>query len=247
MQINSYLKSSLQNLGLSDGEAEIYFKILKNGLSEAADLKIQSKLSVAGVYKILHSLRDKGFIVANQDISRAVKFSAISITEVAKRVAAESKKLQRLSDQLKYLNNVPENLEILENEDLLSYYLNIPYKIDDFIWCVGSFVSIINFFGENVEKDFIKLRNKRGIHADAIIFDDSKFSEDLAGRDFRERRETKIMAQKNYPLVFEYLYGDTYLNFYKSDDGVLKVLKSESPELARAKLCQYQALWHSTS
>jgi len=47
-------------------------------------------------------------------------------------------------------------------------------------------------------------------------------------------------------MEFSCLYGDNYLNFYKDAEGKVKVLRSQAPDLARAKLIQYQMLWNST-
>jgi hypothetical protein len=78
-----------------------------------------------------------------------------------------------------------------------------------------------------------------------LIFDDTKLSRDVASTDKSKKRETHFISGYNYPHEFSYLFKDTYLNFYKDVDGRVKILKAESPDLARAKLIQYQMIWNS--
>ncbi|MDD3861594.1 MAG: hypothetical protein PHP74_01765 [Candidatus Gracilibacteria bacterium] len=145
------------------------------------------------------------------------------------------------------MSDSPEGTAIYEDNDLNDFYLNIPYKIDDFIWCIGSFEAVVSFFGLDIEKEFIKARVKKGKFADAVIFDDSKYSHDRASKDTFEKRETRIIPHNDYPLEFSYLFNSTILDFYKDIDGKVKVLKTENPDIAKARLIQYQQLWNSTN
>lgn len=247
MKVNYYLQQSLGNLGLSEGESIIYLQILNNPGLNAAYLKQATPFSMAGIYKILRSLSDKGFIISSKE--SPFTYTAISMEQLGRKLAAKGRKLQRISDklnELSRLSKMPEDVEVYNYSNLIDFYLSLPSKIDDFIWCVGSFEAVMNFFGPEVEKDFIRSRSKKGARADALIFDNSEYSKTLAGRDAQEKRETRIISCGDYPLEFTYLFGDTFLNFYKDSDGKIKVLKSESPEIARAKLLQYQILWNST-
>ena len=248
MNLQKYLKQALRDFGLSDGEAKLYLTILKYPQIEAAQLKEKTPYSMAGIYKMLHALSDKGFVNPSQDNS-PIKFTATPLDKTANKFATQGRKLQRISaklSELSRLSEIPTETEIFDENDLTDFYLNIPSKINDFIWCVGSFEAVMKFFGPTIEKEFIGGRIKKGITADAIIFDNSKFSEELAGRDIKEKRETRIISHQNYPLEFDYLFGDTILNFYKDPEDKIKILKTESPDIAKAKLIQYQAIWNST-
>lgn len=248
MNLKTYIQRALTDFGLSEGEAKLYMTILSCPEIEAAELKEKTPYSMAGVYKMLHSLSDKGFITPSEQ-NCPIKFTAIPLDKTAKKFANQGRKLQRISgklSELSKLNEIPTETEIFEEGELTDFYLNIPKKTEDFIWCVGSFEAVMKFFGPQIEKEFIGGRIKKGTNADAIIFDDSEFSQELAGRDAREKRDTRIISHKNYPLEFEYLFGDNLLSFYKDPEGQIKVLKTESPDLARAKLIQYQTIWNST-
>lgn len=247
MQAQDYIIEKLAKIGFSEGEAIIYTKLLAFKSVTAGFLQKQTKFSPAGVYKILDSLVENGLVLIQG--TKPSTYSAIGPNLLAKRFEKESKKMQRISQKLQNLTGLisaNEQTEVYEDEEMIDEYLSIPKKIDDFIWCVGSFEAVINFFGDNTEREFIKTRCSRGISADAIIFDDSKCSKELAGRDKGEKRETKFIEIKNYPLNFDYLFGDTYLNFHKDDEGKLRMVKVKSKNLANAKLMQYQALWNST-
>jgi len=248
MNIQYYIQKSLIELGLSEGEAKIYFEVLKKPGVEASFLQKQGKYSPAGIYKILNSLTDKGILISVKS-GRMSAYFPVPLVDISKKLDTKKRKIARISDKLKELDrlkSLPNEVELYEDTELSDFYLNIPYKIDDFIWCIGSFEAVVHFFGADIEKQFINTRIKKGHTADAVIFDNSDYAKDLARRNASEKRETKFVQHNGYPMEFSYLYGDTYLNFYRDSEGEVKVLKSESPEIAKAKNIQYQMLWNST-
>ncbi len=249
MNIKYYIQKSLIELGLSEGESQVYFEVLKKPGIDANFLQRQKKYSSAGIYKILNLLVDKGILIAVKS-ARACVYFPVPLIEISKRLLSKGKKIERISEKLKELhrlNNLSEEVEIYENENFVNYYLNLPYKMDDFTWCVGSFDAVKNFLGVDIEKEFINKRVKKGIHCDALIFDDSKDAREIAGTDKRMKRETKFIENYNYPLEFSYLFSDNYLTFYRDYKGKVKVLEANAPDLARAKLIQYQIIWNSTA
>jgi|GEM_PF-725062 len=250
MKVGQYVRNSLADLGLTEAEADVFFTLLQSNVPMPAELlKWQLNLSTSGTYKVISSLVDKEFILSTK-INGAAKYIAISLDQVSKKMVTKSRKFLRTSEKLHELgklSNVSAETDIVDGNVLTDYYLNIPSKINDFIWCVGSFEAVMNFFGPDIERAFINARIKKGKHADAVIFDDSLFSKELAGRDIGEKRETKLIPSGRYPLEFSYLFGNTCLDFYKDANSQVKVLKSDSPELARARLIQYQTLWNSTA
>ncbi|MFA6528486.1 MAG: helix-turn-helix domain-containing protein [Candidatus Gracilibacteria bacterium] len=245
MHILSYLKQALSKIGFTEGEAEIYCEILNAPGCDASYLKNKLKYSFAGIYKMLHALSQKGFVIPSEKKGPII-FTAVPLDKIATKLEVNSRKIQRTARKLTDLAKMaqlPKNVEIFEENDLTDFYLNIPAKIDDYIWCVGSFEAVVKFFGPQIEKDFIKNRVRKGGHASAIIFDNSSFSKDLAGRDNGENRETRFVQNGEYPLEFSYLFGNNYLTFYKDSEGAIKMVKTTSPEVARAKLIQFQKLW----
>lgn len=245
MNVKSYIKKSLVNFGLTEGEVIVYMAMLDTLGIEVSDIRSKTRLSNAGVYKIIDSLISKGFVEMAADVYPA-RFFAVPLEKIAGKFAIEGRKMGRIADRFKNLsrlNKQEEVAEVLEDEELTTLYLDIPYKMDDFIWCVGSFGACKSFVGVDTEKLFIKTRAKRGVQCDALIFDDNEDSRKIAGTDKLEKRETKFVSGYNYPMEFSCLYNDTVLTFYKDFDDKIKVLKTDAPELARAKLLQYQTLW----
>ena len=248
MDLAIYIKKVLFDLGLSEGESEVYVALVKQSGQDASALKQVTGYSLAGVYKIINSLIEKG-LVFSAKILETKGYFPISVDKLAEKFKEKGAKLQKVSTKLRDLNKLGykiKNVEVYEDKSLVDYYLNIPYKVEDFIWCVGSFEAVLKFFGPEIEKYFIKNRARMGKTADALIFDDSKYSKDLAGRDVKEKRETRIIPCGNYPLEFSYLFGNTAIDFYKDDEGKVNFVKVESEELARARLFQYQTIWNST-
>jgi len=248
MKVSSYIKQALVLFGLTEGEVKVYLTFLQDGVMDAATIKQKTRLSTAGVYKITESLISKGFI-SYVDGSYPLSYISVPLHEISRKFANQGRKMSRIADkfsELGRLSTIPVETDIYEGNSLTDYYLNIPYKIDDAIWCVGSFGACVGFMGKDTEKTFIKTRIKKGGQASAIIFDETDLSRELAGRDRLEKRETKFIHNGEYPMEFSYLFGNSYLNFYKDAENKIKVLKIDSPELAKAKLIQYQMLWNST-
>lgn len=248
MNIQSYIKQALNVFGLTEGEIRVYFALLQKGAMDVSLIKSETKYSTAGVYKIVNSLVEKGFVLPVEK-SLSQNFVAVPLGNIGKKFAVHGRKMNRIADkflELGKLSGISAETEVYEGDSLTDYYLDIPYKIDDTIWCVGSFEACVGFMGDEIEKTFIKTRVKKGHNATAIIFDENDRSRELSSRDKLEKRETKFINNGEYPMEFSCLYGDNYLNFYKDAEGKVKVLRSQAPDLARAKLIQYQMLWNST-
>lgn len=249
MELNYYIQKSLIELGFSEGESKVYFEVLRRPGIDAGFLLKACGFSSAGVYKILNNLVDKGILVSVRSGKMSIYYP-VPLGDISKKLSTKVRRIKRISDKLLELDKLsclPEDVQVHEENDLTDFYLNIPYKIDDFIWCIGSFEAVQKFFGNDIEKQFISTRLKKGKTADAVIFDESDYSKELAGRDVAEKRETRFVRNGEYPLEFSYLFGDTYLNFYRDSSGKVKMLKADSPSLAKAKNIQYQMLFNSTS
>ena len=147
MNIDQYIENSLSELGLSQGEATLYLRILQtNGYADASFLTKATKYSSAGIYKLIDSLIDKGFIIPSQN--RPTIYTAIPLDQISKKFAVKGRKFGRIANkfqELGVLSNKPKETNIYEENDLNDFYLNIPYKIDDFIWCVGSFEAVVHY------------------------------------------------------------------------------------------------------
>jgi sugar-specific transcriptional regulator TrmB len=248
MEIHEYIKKALFTLGLSENEIKVYLEILQNPYSDAIFLKNNTKLSKACVYKMIGLLFDKNIIKIKNDHSIAT-YKAIPVSKIGKKLSSKGRQLERIGIKLQEIspnNDLNEQIEIINYDENRDYYLEIANKAKDFIWCVGSYKAGEIFNGKTLENEFIKYRVKRGVHADAIIFDNYTESAALAKRDKLEKRETKLIFQHNYPLEFTYLFGDTCASFYKDDKDKIKVMKISSPAYAKAKLMQFQNLWQST-
>lgn len=249
MNIQSYIQKSLAELGLSSGESNIYFEILMSKNVDASYLKGKTGYSTAGVYKIINLLVDKEFVVAEKR-GREMCFKAVPLNTVAGRFSLKGRRMDRTADKLKELSRLSrldKDTNVVEGNDLTDCYLSLSRKIEDFIFCIGSFEAVMNFFGPEIEGDFIRTRVKRGKTASALIFDNSNFSQDLKGRDIKEKRETKILPNAGYPLEFSYIFDDEFVTIYRDHENKIKMLKIDSPEIARSQMVQFQTIWNSIS
>ena len=246
VRLRTYLKNALSALDLTEAQATVYLCILENPEIDIAVLKSKTKYGFAWLYRVVNELIEKGFIEASRF---PYTLSAVSLNNVANKISTKGRLLQRMGEKLISLGKMttisPES-EIFDEDDLINCYLDISYKIEDFLWCVGAHAAVMSFIGPEVEKEFIKNRIRRGKHADALIFDPVGKALELAKRDKLEKRETKYFHRGEYPLEFTYLHGDTSLHFFKDSDEKVKVIKTTSPTLARAQHILYQTLWNSS-
>jgi sugar-specific transcriptional regulator TrmB len=250
MDLKEYLQNSFTDLELCPEAAKVYFCILQaEGKADASYIKKQIRHSNATTYRMLEKLIEKGFVLSSSN-KKPATFTAVPLANLANKFEAKGRKFSHIANKLKELSTIekaPEGTKLYTPDSLKDFYLEIPYKIDDFTWCVGSFNAVMDIVGLETEKDFIKIRSKRGCKSYSIVFDDSRYSRELAERDNLEKRETRFILQKNYPTAFGFLFGDTIMEFSKGNDGKVKILKIDSPQLARAKLIQNQVLWKAGS
>ena len=249
MNTREYLKKSLMELDFGEGGSALYLTLLDCPGANGSYLREKTKYSNAAVYKILNSLLDKGFICRVDDYP--AKYFSIPLDRIAQKISNRGRKIVRLGEKLKNLDRIGrmpcENSEVYEDNAFTDFYLNIPYKINDgFIWCVGSYGAVRDFFGVEVEREFVMKRLGKGVNCDALIFDDNSFSRKFGSSNRSERRETKFLPVKNYPSEFTYLFDDELVTFYKDYDDKIKILRTSSSSLAKAKLLQYQMIWKST-
>lgn len=92
-------KSSLREIGLTDGEIEVYLSLLKEGLSSTGQIIKSSNLQSSSVYHILDSLINKGIV--SFEIKNKVKFYHASSPENLLDLFEEKKKaLENGKDKL---------------------------------------------------------------------------------------------------------------------------------------------------
>lgn len=148
--------------------AKVYLGMTDGVNADVSFLKRKTGYSSAGVYKILNSLIDKGFVGILQN-TYPRRFFAVSLDKIASKIANEGRKFSRMSEKLKMLSKqdyLMDRSEIYEDTPLTDYYLNIPYKVDDnFMWCTGSFSAVKDFLGIDVEKEFVNKRVRGGLIA----------------------------------------------------------------------------------
>ena len=246
MDLKEYLQNSFTDLELCPEAARVYSCILQaEGKADASYIKKQIHHSTATTYRMLEKLINKGFILSSKN-KKPATFTAIPLTRLANKFEAKGRKFNHISNKLKELSTLekaPEGTKLYMSDSLKDFYLEIPYKIDDFIWCAGHSKAPFEIVGVETEKDFIRTRSKRGCKSYSIIFDESDYAKELIRKDILEKRETKILPIKNYPMQVSFLFGNTIIEIYKNNEGVAKILKIESPQLAKSRLMQNQVLW----
>ncbi|MFA4815446.1 MAG: helix-turn-helix domain-containing protein [Candidatus Gracilibacteria bacterium] len=248
MRVTDYIFQSLIALGLTDREAAVYLFLLKKSPLTASELAYKKGLSIAGAYKIIHSLLEKKMIELEEN-KRPFRFKTTSLQKLTKYFEKQGRQWYRRSQQIKqlsHLEQLPEKSEFIVENELSDFYLKLLSETPDFMGFMATYEAIVDIIGKNLENAFVQERIKKGFRAEGVMFQKTPLSEELCKRNWREKREFRYFPIKNYPCEFTYVYGDKVASFSRSDEGKVEVVNIHSPSLARARLMQIQAMWNST-
>lgn len=241
----------LENLGLTQKEAELYELLLKLGETPANEVIKQSKLKRATAYKVLYSLEKKG-LVEKKDVKKIINFRPASPTLLFNLAESQFKNLERAKKDLQavlpelnssYILSVEKpiirtyegvegvkkaHLELLAEKSEILAYVKINPGIDtklDRFW-----------------KEYYRLRAKNNILARVISPDDS-LSQEYKKHDLEELRVTRLVPAENFQINIEKDIVGNKVAFFSSRLGKLIVTIIENEEIAQAERVIFELNW----
>jgi len=209
------IKQVLQELNISNKEVEVYLALLISGSHGATAIAKKAKLNRVTTYHLLRSLQERGLV--SYTIKSGVKYFQAVDPKAIYRILKE--KEERFMDILPQLESMKESIlehpkvEVFEGKEGLKSIMDDWINTKQDIIGIGSEAldETIGFYFPH----FIKRRVKENIKI-RIMFQKSKYAQQMRKKDRSELRETKIIKCGNLTTGV-YVYGNraSFLTFIK--------------------------------
>jgi HTH-type transcriptional regulator, sugar sensing transcriptional regulator len=241
---------TLQKIGLTPGEAKIYWALLDLGQSTTGPIVTKSKVSTSKTYKILKRLETKGLV--SHIIKKNVKhWSAANPKRILELLEQHETDLKRRKSEiedimpqlLKKINQVKEKQQAevytgmkgmisVFNEEL-SYYKEHPNEINYVIGVTRRYPKPIYNFFYRLEQKRDKLKMKRHF----------LFGEDARGTwpILENSNYSKVKYLPYASIVSVNIYGETSFISIFTEDPIFFVIKSK--EIAKSFTAYFKLLW----
>lgn len=232
--IDLNLKSSLEELGLSDKEALVYLSLLQNNEVSAIRIARDTNLHRQFVYTALLKLTERGLVVKLGTNTRALWRAATPRKLIA--IAEEvEKKAERLSGQLLELMQQKTGREFLVTEGIRAFQTRLLEVIKNtqpettILMLCGQWNMYFARIGETNHAEWEKIRLKKGIRFRIIgpraLHIDMK--DDSLSRTLTEYRvfpglEENLVNTVIYPDHLSYeIYSEPHLTFSIKDAAIV--------------------------
>lgn len=237
------LKSLLISAGLTEAEIVFYVQVLKKPRSSIWDIAKRAGLPKDRAYKIFFALQEKGFL-SFETIGKSKIISPLPLNEFIENMYGRGNKFYRIADSLKSIQpffkylNLPDpegSISFLDSSRLAEDWVDLSYINWENVLVYGDFEMMINHMGVSADNEFMNRRLKRGKKAFPLLANPGAYTLDLAQRDYKEMRNTKIIHDEKLKNYFVCLLpdNDTVAVWMKDKDGLLKGVKIKNYVLTR--------------
>ncbi len=252
------MKEELREIGLTDGEIDVYLTLLKIGPSTNSPIARHSGLQSSTVYYCLNSLIEKGFI---SYVKKGLKryFIAAEPSNIMflldtkeKQLSEQREKIEKIMPELKAQQKELEtatNIEVYEGfngfKAVISEMTSVLKPGDDYsVFIVeptfGDSAEVMSFFANKIRSD-----EKKGIKLRLLICNKYKY---LIERLVNKKIKTKhvaIRTSKDCPIPCGLiLYHNTTI-MYISDEKPL-IIKIKNNAFTEKYRSGFQRLWDRT-
>lgn len=244
--------STLNDIGLTLYESQLYELLLKLGEVSIRSLIKESKLKGSTVYSVVESLERKG-LVSQRDIKKKIHVKAESPTklvEIAKnQYESANSNLTSIRDMLPLFNSLYINstqrpvVRVYEGIEGIKRIYEDTLKEEKFIYALLSVGSIDKVLLKWLDSYYIKKRVAKKIHANVIA------SSDIEGKAYKEKdtkefRTTRIVPQKSFSLDHEInIYGDKVAFIYNADEYPLMGIVIQHPRIVSTCKSWFDLAW----
>ena len=233
------MRESLQKIGLTKTEAEIYLQLIKKGSLTAIGIAKETKIHRRTIYDNLNILANKGLVTFY--IENSVKYFQANSPDILRK--NEEEKIIEidsiLPDLKKYYSNQMKNpyVELLKGIDATKTIVYDMEKCKDVIYWLGGGFQILNVLNNSKEK-LIKELSKFNLR---II--QPKPKENLYQKYF-SKSNIKFVDTKYSTGVAFFIYDNTVItgNLVNDDFFVIKVNDSS---IAQAYKNIFEIIWNS--
>lgn len=240
----------LEKIGLSPGEAKVYYALIELGTSTAGPIVNTSHLSSSKIYDVLNRLIGKG-LVSYVIKSKTRYYKAAEpvhlidfIKNKEKELAVEEQNVRNLLPQLEatYTNaGKKEVAEIFEGINGIKTVFEMSLaetKRGDTIHLLGYPLLASQIFHE-YNQDYHARRSKQGIKFRSIFNQNAWFSKKREKRSFIEQR---YLPEDTVTPAFVIIFNDIVGNIIVTPNQKLCVL-IRNKEVAQSYLNYFDMLW----
>ncbi len=247
------IKETLEELGFSDKEADVYLAMTKLDQATASSIAKETGIIRTTVYDILEGLMQKGLISKVKKSGKTYYYSLSpdklidylerEKREFSKKVDLQKEKVSKIMPKLVSIQNLHSvnkpKVRFYEGEKGMREAYEDSLQADGIIRAYANVEEmhkgLPNFFPEYYER-----RAEAGIHIRAIL-PQNETSVDRASKDSEEMRTTKFLPEKNMTFTPEInVYNNKVLIASWKESMAIVI---ESKELADFHKLMYELLW----
>ncbi|MFA6521446.1 MAG: helix-turn-helix domain-containing protein [Candidatus Gracilibacteria bacterium] len=248
MDLVRKLKFALGSSGLTEDEIAFYVQVLKSPNCSILDNAKKAKIAKDKAYRIYEELSEKG-LLAGSDEGKYKKISALPLKSYVENLYKKGRHLYRSADNLRELRpllkfiNVSENSslpEVLSAENVGSDWVDFAYIDWETVLAYGNFEMLYELMGSDPDKEFMRLRLRRGKKAYPILSALGPYTREMIGKDNKEMRTTKVirdvLGHKELKNTFVMLAPDknAVTIWVKNESGLVSGVKMENPVICKA-------------
>lgn len=243
--------SFLENLGLTQKEAEIYELLLKLGEVPAQIIIKESKLKRATAYKVLYSLEQKG-LVSKKDIQKKIHFRPEQPTKLLELAENQYQSLERAKGDLQTI------LPQLTSEYILSVEKPVVRIYEGIAGVKRAYLDSLSekkeilayvYVSDKLDKPledfwpvYYKMRLKSDIHVRSIC-PDNREGREYQKKDIKELRETRLVSQEAFPITIEKNIVGNKVFFFSRSEGKLLATSIENEAIAETERAIFELAW----
>lgn len=255
VQCSDMIKETLEQLGFSKKEVEIYLAIIKLDQATASLIAKETDVNRTTVYDILEELMSKGIVSkikkANKTFFYALPPNKLTDylerekREFSKKIETQKAKMEKIMPELLSLQNLHSinkpKVQFFEGEKGMREAYEDSLLADGVIRAYANVEEmhkgLPDFFPE-----YYKRRSEAGIHIRAIL-PQNQASIDRASKDSEEMRTTKFLPQEKMTFSPEINIYNNKVLIASWKESMAVVI--ESKELADFHKLMYDLLWDS--
>lgn len=252
MDSKHHLKEILKKIGLTESEATLYLAISQHPHVTLTDLKKITGFSLATVYRLFESLKEKHMVISSAENWRK-NVQATSLRAIAERLSSEQRKLGKIEAQLRNMDNIQnmtqyattkDPIKILtDRNELIEHCYRILNKDWDHITCYGSPERLIDLLGNVPEENFVKIRAKKGKSCSAIFTECGDYTREILPKNMQELRNVKLRIDDKNQESMVYTYGNEVTVWSVNKELGERAIVIQDPALVKVYANAFQGLW----
>lgn len=231
----------LENLGLSQREAQVYLACLELGTSTVLQISRKADIARGSVYDLLESMLEKGY-VSQLHRGKHVVYTALDPEALLKRTEENVRQFELALPELKGLFHK-------HSQPKVRYFEGIEGIKRVTMDTLSATTEILNYANSreirahwpSYDNDYVALRYKKHIFLKGIAPDDD-FGKEVQQDDSRCLRETRLLPSKDFHFTNEINIYDNKVAITSFHNELIGIL-IESQEIADTQRDIFKMAW----